>query len=406
MTGTGRQSTIRSLFGVGMFAWFVGFFILLMPFYLRVTTPLDARLSKDLFFSCMIFFSLILFGMKSERIPKLLAVLFGIISFLSFFNQYDQYSFRVLFQWVFLNTGMIFLLQTISNLDKGGIKIILNFIAITALGQAFWVFTNFFGANPYEWIFTALFPKVRFLDHGAFSEGKIKIAAFTGMVAGSLSNSNLTGWYLSMTAPALFRGKWHWGLIPLAAATIICQSSAGIIALFSILGIYVFSRKFPIKKIMMVFAGLFLVFGGSLVAIRPKKLMADNDRYATWKATVKWVENDLEKGVGLGVFGDYFGLVHIKKLPQLFRQVHNEYLETLVAFGFIGLSILAVIGIRIWLLLDESKVIPFLGILATAINSIVGFPIHISSCALIFIIFSAMMFYKEGEGQWRFHRQG
>ena len=374
-----------------------------MPLYLRVTTPLDARLSKDLFFSCMIFFSLILFGMKSERVPKLLAILFGIISFLSFFNQYDQYSFRVLFQWVFLNTGMILILQTISLLDKDGIKIILNFIAITALIQSAWVFTNFLGANPYEWLFTALFPKVRFLDQGAFSRGEIKVQPFVGMVAGSLSNSNLTGWFLSMTAPALFRGKWHWGLIPLVAATIICQSSAGIIALFSILGIYAFSRKLPIKKVCMVFAGLFLVFGASLVVIQPKKLMADNDRYATWKATIEWVKNDMEKGVGLGVFGDYFGLTHIKKLPQLFRQVHNEYLETLVAFGYIGLSILLIIGIRIWFLLDESKIIPFLGIVSTAINSIVGFPIHISSCALIFIIFSAMMFFKEGEGQWRFH---
>lgn len=151
--------------------------------------------------------------------------------------------------------------------------------------------------------------------------------------------------------------------------------------------------------------GLFLVFGSGLIAIRPKKIMADNDRYKVWSSTVKWIENDLEKGVGLGAFGDYFGVIHAKEIPQIFRQVHNEYLEVLVAFGSIGLATLLVIGIKIWTLLDETKVIPFLGIVATAINSIVGFPIHISSCALIFIIFSAMMFFKEGDDSWRFHQK-
>ena|SRR3990167_2069046 len=379
----------------GAFAYFLGIFILALPYYMRVTTPLETRLSKDFFFTGMIFFSLILFGMDSSRIPKIPSVIFFIISFLSFFNQYDQYSFRVINHWLFLNAGMILFLQASSLINENTIKIVLNFMAVSLLIQSAWITANYFNIEPYRHLLPHIIPDVKFLDPGTMTEIPKDRAA---RIAGSLHNSNLAGWFLAMGTPCLLRKWWHLGLIPVVIATLITDCAAGIISLLGILFIYALSFKLSIKKSALIFSSLFLVAGGTLVSVKPQKFLSDNERYHIWGKSYEWVKKDLKKGVGLGLYGDYFAFTHQKEIKQHFTQAHNEYLETLIAFGYIGLSMLAALGIHVWIILDQSKIIPFLGIVAGAINSIVGFPFHISSTALLFIIFSAIMFRRDDYG--------
>lgn len=367
---------------------------MVMPLYLRVTTAADPRVSKDLFFTAMVFFSLIVFGFKRE-VPLFLKTIFLFISLASFFNQYDQYSFLVILQWLFFNAGLLLILQSISLLEEKHVPVIFNCLAISCVIQSVWILANYFNLDPYLEFFRVGGFKIARLDPTTL---KVPVGKLTTAIVGSLSNRDLSAWFISMTLPALLRGKWIY-LAPLAiTAIILCKCTGAGVAAISIFAIFFLGKYYETKKVLRIFLLSFLGFC-ALVFFVPTNFFPDNERFKLWLAAFKWIKGFELWGIGLGGFRDKFLIENPGIVVQKFKQLHNEYMELYLAFGSVGIALLLGLIHHLWWKTKTklTLTLPLLMLISTAVNCTVGFPLHISSTALIFIVAFSLFYTNEGK---------
>ena len=112
-------------------------------------------------------------------------------------------------------------------------------------------------------------------------------------------------------------------------------------------------------------------------------------RWNIWPAMFELPKSMYFYGTGAGTFSDVFIQVHPPMLPKTAYYAHNEYLQLMLEFGFIGLTILSFAfyqwykGNRVMtrdLISGAAK----LGIILMAIHCIADFPMRIPANALLF----------------------
>ena len=366
-----------------MFAKFWAAIILILPFYLRITHAADSRIAKDLFLSLAVILSAIIFGTKKINIKFSLAL--GLLAFLGFFVQHDQYSITVILQFYSFSLGIFLIIQGQTYFEDKDEKIILNALFITGLLQSFWVLINVIGFEPY-----LLFFKMIGWGHLERVGSNLKPVSkdYIQPIIGSLANPNLSSGLIALTFPSFLRGrKWLFILFPISSLFFL-KSMGGILAAGFALLFYGLHRKFGkcgstkiFPAVLLLFAAFFLVF-----KLNHTHLFADSERFIVWEKAVSWVfkENPIF-GKGLGAFADLFYSNFKGEIRQHFGQAHNEFIEGFVAFGIVGSLIIFSLLLAPLKNLEKSPLI-FACFVSALINATVNFTLHISSLALPFII--------------------
>jgi len=180
----------------------------------------------------------------------------------------------------------------------------------------------------------------------------------------------------------------------LIVAGVICSlSRGGIIALVSAIGltsvIALASRRFSGRRVwaaIVVLGGLGLVGwvnAGDAVRARLATLLEraafEEGRMGHWRDAMKAVPDFWRTGSGLGTYRYVYGLYETKPSNVWFHHAENQYLETLVEGGVVGLALLAtflaLVGTACWRLLragpDElAPVVGLVGLFALTSQSI------------------------------------
>lgn len=270
-------------------------------------------------------------------------------------------------------------------------KIIISAIAITCAIQSLWVFSEFMGFDPYS----MLMGQHKKLDY-LVPYGWFNVVSDEQMINGSLTNENWSGALIALTFPALFYWRFY-VFIPVSLLSLyLLKSAMPVTSAFVGICAYIAVKLFDMKKIKNI-ALVASIFPALLVLIGPPKtgFFESGPRVWLWEriwSLVHWY--DLIIGKGVGFFAAVFPTKFLLHAVVPFRQMHNEYLEILFAFGVIGLAIFYYLYLQIY---KTEKLHPiFYAIIAAALfNSIGHFTFHVTSTALVGIIAYSFLTKKE-----------
>ena len=259
--------------------------------------------------------------------------------------------------------------------------------AITAI-HALWLVMHYFG------LFILIIPKDNFISDTVV-KGLIYVSncpheyPFTGL----LSNRNMAAALLAIGLPAFFRKKW-WIFVPMILFCLYLVNCFGgtipaVVAILMLLW-----RK---NKLGALISFLFVA---SLGLLTFKTRIFSPERWEVWSIIVhKLVKIRPCVGFGLGQFKMLFPIIHRlifhgKFSNQLFYQAHNEYLQTLIEIGGIGLSIAVTFAISLYYKAlkykNEIAFIALMGITACLLNAGVNFLFH-TTTGLLFFLYAALI---------------
>ncbi len=110
-------------------------------------------------------------------------------------------------------------------------------------------------------------------------------------------------------------------------------------------------------------------------------------------------------GTGPGTFATVFQLYRISNSTYWPEQLHNDWLETRITFGWVGLAlVLAALGCILWRRFVPGRihagrrfvVLAWLGLAGCLVHAIFDFPLQIHSTLLLFLIICAILFTASG----------
>lgn len=337
------------------FTNFWGWVVVTLPLLWRVGNA-GQRFAKDYWLAFFFFVSIVLFGLG--KVDKKFSYAALSIASLAFINQHDFGNFFVINQFAFLCIGILLFFQSINN--KINIDEFKKYLRISCLIQSVLVFGDYFGLSVYsEAIMWATNAKQVILQNQP---------EFIRII-GSMGHSNVVGSFIALTSVSFF-GSWFL-IIPIFAL-IATQSTMSIGTFLFCAAVYVLDKK----RIKFLLCVLPLVF--TVIAIHFKDVFSG--RLDVWKNSFSLINNWVF-GNGLGYVAPFYNQ---KFNPhQNYLQLHNEYLEVLLAFGFVGIAFLVLIFSQVSLKSNKMMLAIFLG---TLVNSIGHFTYHISSTALIGIL--------------------
>ena len=156
----------------------------------------------------------------------------------------------------------------------------------------------------------------------------------------------------------------------------------------------------PILNLAVILAiilfGLMLAnfIGVSEIVIRYLRSSGYNMRWEIWPAIFELPTSMLILGGGAGSFFDVFLLVHPPIPPKTAFYAHNDYLQFLVEYGVLGITILAMASqqmIRLYAQNAQRKptrhplqTACIISLVLMAIHSLIDFSLHIPANALVF----------------------
>ena len=144
-------------------------------------------------------------------------------------------------------------------------------------------------------------------------------------------------------------------------------------------------------------------FGWDLLAPRMDQIGAGYDaREDMYKAAEPMTKDYPLFGTGPGTFGTVFQLYRFSDEVYWPGQLHNDWLETQITFGWLGLglicSALAVVGLRglapggVLRGSQRLEVFIWLGLIGSMIFALFDFPFQIHSVLLLFLVMCALLF--------------
>lgn len=122
---------------------------------------------------------------------------------------------------------------------------------------------------------------------------------------------------------------------------------------------------------------------------RFKRVLIYDMRWEIWQATFDLPKSLWILGSGGGTFSDVFWIVHPPTTPKTAYFAHNDYIQFLIEYGFIG-AISMCIALFYWYQKTQVREYTFLHIaslvsmLVMGIHSIVDFSLHIPANAILF----------------------
>jgi O-antigen ligase len=94
-------------------------------------------------------------------------------------------------------------------------------------------------------------------------------------------------------------------------------------------------------------------------------------------------------GAGAGTFADVFKTVQPASLPKSFLYAHNDWIELLFDFGFLGLAAIGAAVALWWRKVRPERLDPLqqgalAGVLAAALHALVDYNLHVPGTAIAF----------------------
>lgn len=336
---------------------------MLLPVYFRANSVNDIRISKNYFFSVLIAVSIILFGFRSR--PGFQRWVLGLLALWSILVCKSFYTAAALQQISCFILGLILIQQASNKLKLRDHKNLEQFFAAVCIMQCLFIALNVFKINLWN-------PSVP-MEY----------------ISGSLGHPTHAGALVAITAPFLFSLKRlkYIGFVAVLVSLYYCKSAMSWFSLFNGVAFYLLLNKntrFASLGVLVILnlgvLGLFYSYGSY------SPFLDDNSRIAAWVLALKtifsWDYFDILFGRGLGNLWNDFSLYY---RLQRFAYVHNEYIESLWAFGILGTSLIMGLAIRPFLnkaIANKERVF-LASYVAFLTNCFGNFPMHLSSIALV-----------------------
>lgn len=326
---------------------------MLLPFYIRLNTLNDIRVSKSFALIFLSSVSVMLFG--SGR----LALAAG-ISFWIYFIPWNFYSMAGVESVHATIGGLLILSQLLSRKNRLHAKTVYAFLSATCLLTSFFFIANYYGINPYN------------------------LAAKIPYPVGPLGQETLSGALIAATLPACFANKKTLAIIPFAAIGLyLANSTTSYVAA----GLSLVYLGFQYKKsffFLLPYAVALIV----LVAFLSHAQDGFNPhgRLDAWKdAWNMWVEAPLWRkvfGFGLGYYWDNSRALF---MGEPFRHAHSEIIQLLPELGLFGVFTFLFLVRAAFV--GPGDAIARSGFLALFTNSFANFTFHLAPLSLVAIIY-------------------
>lgn len=164
---------------------------------------------------------------------------------------------------------------------------------------------------------------------------------------------------------------------------------------------------------LAVALGLGGYFGWEILSKRLEQLPAGYEgRESIFNDVSKMAEDYPVYGTGPGTFATVFQLYRISNTTYWPEQVHNDWLETRITFGWVGFGILLAallcVALRRWARggihgARRLGVLMWLALAGCLIHAVFDFPLQVYSILFLFLVFCASLFACSGRGFWSDH---
>ncbi len=289
---------------------------------------------------------------------------------------FDRQSYLTLNVLVF---SCIFYQVVYDKLEKKHLFLVINGICILSIIQAIFMILNKFGIYfPFEPIRGGFLPAVGFLD-----------------------NTNLAGAFLAITIPLFFRKNWSYCLFFLIPAIVLSESFGAVISLTVATLVYL-SLILEEKGFLFVCFIFFcsLLFCYFIFFETTSRSFLEYPRIITWEIAInEFASKRPIIGYGIGQWSIVYKAIapHAAKIKDynipkyLEMYAHNEYVQSYIEFGLIGLFFIFgfVCDLFRKLKKDRYSILLYCCIIACLVNALFNFIFHITT-ALIIIVYFAM----------------
>jgi len=207
------------------------------------------------------------------------------------------------------------------------------------------------------------------------------------VTVGLMSNRNGLAALIAFCFPAFLRGKWMWCLPLVALGLVNTHVSGGILAVLVATIVYTFSCK---RKWIP-----YAVIAGCLGCGVISYFFIDApgfERLVAWKIAWKVYTQHWFTGYGLGHFQVVFASPDlIKYLKIYYAQLHNDLFQGLFESGIAFVIIVVGYLVSIIRRMSAKAIIPVTALVAIIVNSLVNFPFHIGTTAMIAITWMGIL---------------
>lgn len=358
--------------------------ILLPPFIRALKEGIDPAFSKNQFFVACVAASIAFFGFFRSYSKNNMRQIFiaGSLILLASLNRKVFASISYNHQLICFCAGLLLFLQMTVNLKSKYIYVIKTSLAVAAFIQSFFVIFSYSGIDPYP----ILVGEILGFTHKM--QGFVLIKA-----TGTLGNPNYTGAFIAMTLPFVFERYKKMSIFVFIA--LVLTSGMPVISFMYGAYVYVWLKVFKGKKLKELagisIIGAILCFVGNYFEI---PFFDDKKRFSTWYNSLTLLDaKSWFIGNGLGYFYDVYPNAFPAK--HVFKQLHNEYMEVLHAFGLTGiLALIAFFANKVRHILKGDLFFVW-SLVVLGANSFGHFTFHISSTALLGIIVIAYLMREE-----------
>ena len=332
-------------------------------------------------------------------IPILLFFIVFVIS--SFNSAYIHGSFMELLR--LLNLALIFYIVVNFIRSEAQIKRLLAVIVAIGTGIALFGILQYLGVMQRSWWSSAEFLSATFVNHNHF-------AGFIGLIIplsiGMILSEKNTGKKL----------LYIYSFLILSAAVLLSMSRGGWLSLgiSMFFMLVVISRKGKARFVSFILIlsaialGVFIFKAVDLPVLLERvssyKELDFSGRLSIWEGTAGMIKDNWVFGTGPGTFIHNFPGYRPLGLNRLINYAHNDYLEVFSDMGIFGLGLMIFTIVSIikkglstysvakssfkkWISLSLAT-----GVLCMAIHSIGDFNLRIPSNAILFTIFSGLLF--------------
>jgi len=334
--------------------------LLILASVMRVPIVNDVRLSFQIMFQMAV--TVLLAYALWQYADKWLAALLCLLMLSGFFPLVTRDSF-LSFQVVFF--GAVWYLMIVKFTEDDGV--LMDAMCIIALCHIVFQVLQIFKFDP---VYVAL---------GDVGD--------TVRTVGLMSNRNELAALIAFCFPAFLRRGWVWLLPVVALGLFNTHVTGGILAVLVATIVFAFSCK---RKWIP-----YSIIAGCLAGGAISYFYIDTpgfERLAVWEITWRLYSDRWFAGFGLGSFNSIFanpGFVKILKIH--YAQAHNDLLQGLfesgIVFGIIVIGYLVNIARR----MSVKAIIPVTALVAIIVNSLVNFPFHIGTTAMIAITWMGIL---------------
>lgn len=211
---------------------------------------------------------------------------------------------------------------------------------------------------------------------------------------GLMDCQNSASALLAISAPAFFRKKWVWCLIPLGIGFVLAKTFAGPMAVSIAAVVFGIIHYKKVRIWILLICSVFL-FGYYTFVDKPDTSW----RLKTWKIGADLYKQHWIFGSGIGHWKDVFGSKQMSKAitnytgkqMEIMAQAHNEPLQAIFEMGIGAAIIMAGYLFSVFRKYKKDALIPMMALLIIIIDSLVFFPFHIALIAMISLTWMALL---------------